>query len=191
MLKFYGTTTQLPREFSIFEICFLLDAAQFADDTYNQKVEVAEANKEYQNIGNINATRQALFRSVFISFFAVFEQYLDVFVNTAKKDLGLTSSPKDLNSTGIKRSIEYAKKELNKDVDTKPKCWQTMFLLQKVRNHLVHYGHDFDTEEHNKIIKICKSSSYVSLNPAICFSIKQLESIGELLGDCAASFEYA
>jgi len=184
-------TFGVPRFLSFIELGYLYEAAKIADVQLARKIDDADAdNDDKRNlIGNINATRQSLLRSVFISSYAILEQHFDEIVTMEKSRHDILISPSDLKDRGIGRSLSYFKKVLKRDLDTNVKHWKDLALLQEVRNHLVHYGPGFgDTSEHEKRFAKFENTEYVSLRPMVCFSIEQIEKIFDLYMVCIEDF---
>ncbi|HHC6706109.1 TPA: hypothetical protein ACN4A8_004710, partial [Vibrio parahaemolyticus] len=182
-------TIGLPRFMSFIELGYLLEAAKVADDQLQSKIDSLGHDDKRNQIGNINATRQSLLRAVFISTFSVLEQHLDEMVLMMKSKSDIKLSPSDLKDRGIRRSLTYLDKVLGKPVDTTTKHWQDVFILQSLRNHLVHYGPDFsNSNEHQKSWRKFKQVKYVTLRPMICFTVEQIEEICEVFVACVDDF---
>ena len=189
MLKIEDITYSVPRFLSFINLAYLLEAAKTGDEQFSKKIEACSKNLNTDEIGNINATRQMLLRSVFITSYAIFEQNLDEIVYLKQKQLNIKISPSDLKDSGITRSINYAKKVLHYQIDTNKINWKELLEIQKLRNHLVHYGESFDeSAEHTNRFRAFKTSKYVTLRPEICFTINQIEEIFSLYMCCISDF---
>jgi hypothetical protein len=186
MRKPEDMTFSVPRFLSFIDLAYLFEAAKVADEHFASKVTAA---KDRNAIGNINATRQSLLRAVFLGSYAILEQNLDELMNMEQERNKVSLSPADLKDRGITRSLTYAKKVLNKNIDTSLAQWKELFLLQEVRNHLVHYGPTFsDASEHNRRFDKFTNSEYVTLRPEICFTLHQIERIFDLYMECVDNF---
>lgn len=151
-----------------------------ADDIFSR--EKRDANGNEQEISNIESTKQALYRSIFISAMSCFEQNLDEICVMRAEKSGSKWRPSDLKDRGVNRSIKYAQKELGKDINKSKGPWPTIFLLIELRNHLVHYGANLsDNAEHLKIYKSLSNGEYVSFEAVILFNREQLENSFSLL----------
>ena len=140
-------------------------------------------------VGNLNATRQALLRAVFISSYGIIEQNLDELIVMERARRGVVLAPSDLKDRGIARSLTYANKVLGKGINTSAIHWRKLLLVQELRNHLIHYGPDFSgTKEHVDRFKKFSGFGYVTLRPMICFTILQIESLFELYMTCIDDF---
>ena len=189
MSELNDVTFSIPRFLSFIELGYLLEAAEAADSEFVKKINETTSEDKRNIIGNINATRQSLLRSVFISSYAILEQHFDEIVNMEKSHHKLLISPSDLKDRGITRSLNYSKKILEKNINTNAKHWKELSTLQELRNHLVHYGPSFaDTPDHEKRITKFQNLKYVSLRPMICFSIDQIEQIFNLYMVCIDDF---
>ena len=182
-------TFYYPRVLSFFSFEYLYEGAKVTDDYFASKILSISRIEDGNKIGNINATRQSLMRAVFISSYAIFEQVLDELMWRSQERQNLAISPNDLKHRGINRSIIYANKILGKNIDTNKPHWKDLLMLQKVRNHLVHYGPEFsDSNEHRELFKHFKNSKYVTLRPIICFTIEQIQLHNALYLHCIDDF---
>lgn len=182
-------TFSVPRFLSFIDWAYLYEAAKATDEHFSSKISSLSASDAENEIGNINATRQSLLRAVFISSYAILEQNLDEIMLMEQKKQGLIISPNDLKHRGVNRSIAYANKVLGINIDTSKAHWKEVQNLQEVRNHLAHYGPDFsDSNEHQKRFDKFFSSKYVTLRPAICFTIEQIENVIQLYMECINDF---
>lgn len=189
MSELNDVTFSIPRFLSFIELGYLIEAAEAADAQFVKKINEATSEDKRNVIGNINATRQSLLRSVFVSSYAILEQHFDEIVNMEQARRELLISPSDLKDRGITRSLNYSKKILEKNIDTNKKHWKELSLLQELRNHLVHYGPNFaGTKEHEKRYTKFQNLKYVTLRPVICFSIEQIEQIFDLYMVCIDDF---
>jgi hypothetical protein len=137
----------------------------------------------------LNATRQALLRAVFIASYGIVEQNLDELVAMDRERLGVSIAPSDLKDRGIKRSLTYAIKVLGQNIEQNSAHWKDLFLVQDLRNHLIHYGPHFaNGKEHEDRFKRFLNSKYVTLRPMICFTIPQLEHLLDLYMTCIDDF---
>ncbi len=176
----------LPRFLSFIELLNLLDAAKIADEHLVSKI-TSEENAGIKN--DLENARQSLLRSIFISAFAILEQNMDEFALIKGSNKNMKVLPKDLKDRGITRSFNYSVKVLGSDLKKNEEPWQTLFSLQKVRNHLVHYGHDFsDNNEHMNRFESFNKLDLITMNKGICFTIKQIEEIFELMMVCTNEF---
>lgn len=182
-------TYGIPRFLSFIELGYLLEAAKITDAELAKKIEEAGSDEKDNVIGNVNATRQSLLRAVFVSAYAILEQHLDEISLMGKNKVSATISPNDLKDRGIKRSINYANKVLSWHIDQNKDHWTDLMVLQRLRNHLVHYGPSFSNDnQHEKRWKEYKTIKYVSLRPMVCFSIEQIEDIFNLFMVCVDDF---
>lgn len=189
MNKPEDTTFSVPRFLSFIDWGYLLEAAKVADEHFASKILSLPIDEARNEIGNINATRQSLLRSVFISSYATFEQNLDEMMLMEQKKHGINISPNDLKHRGINRSIFYSINVLGRNIDTSKEHWKELMNLQEVRNHLVHYGSEFsNSNEHKKRFDKFSCSKYVTLRPVICFTIEQIENVINLYMDCIDDF---
>lgn len=182
-------TYDVPRFLSFIELAYLFEAAKLADTELAKKITDTDLVDKRDLIGNINATRQSLLRSVFISSYAVLEQYFDEITHMERERQKIMLAPSDLKDHGITRSLKYSKKVLGKELNENTSHWKELKFLQEVRNHLVHYGSGFDdSTEHEKRYMKFKNSDYVTLRPSICFSLEQIAKIFELYQICIDDF---
>jgi len=183
------STFGVPRFLSFIDLAYLLEAAKAADEHLAAKLPISTTEEDRNKIGNLNATRQSLLRAVFISSYGIVEQNLDELVAMERARLGVSLAPSDLKDRGIKRSLTYATKVLGKNVDTNSAHWKDLFLVQDLRNHLIHYGPDFaDGKEHEDRFRRFTNSKYVTLRPMICFTIPQIEHLLDLYMICIDDF---
>jgi len=179
-------TFAVPRFLQFIDLGYLLEGSKVTDNHFKERLSNV---KDINEVGNINAKRQSILRASFISAFSILEQNLDEIVNMQSDVPSIKIKPKDLKDRGIKRSISYANKVLDYKIDITKSHWINTFILQDVRNHLVHYGSDFsNTTEHNKKYEKFSTLSLINLRPTICFSIEQLEEICELFMQCVDDF---
>ncbi|WP_155845312.1 hypothetical protein [Chitinilyticum aquatile] len=171
----------VPRFLSVVNLAYLYEAAKTADKVFDDQVKKAMTEGGDDSIGNINAARQSLLRAVFISAYGVLEQNIDEIIDVKRAAADISLLPSDLSHKGIIRSVVYAEKVLGKKVDRSTEVWQDLKFLQKVRNHLVHYGEGFsNSNDHTKIHSQCMKSKYLTCRPEICFSIDQIGAIFNL-----------
>jgi hypothetical protein len=179
-------TFSVPRFLQFIDLAYLLEGSKVTDNHFKEKLSQA---KDRNEVGNINATRQSILRSSFISAFSILEQNLDEIVNMQSDIPTIKIKPNDLKDRGIRRSITYANKVLGYNIDIKKSHWVNAFALQEVRNHLVHYGSDFsNSTEHNKKYEKFSNLSLINLRPTICFSIEQLDQICDHFMECVGDF---
>lgn len=189
MNKPEATTFSVPRFLSFIDWGYLLEAAKVADEHFASKISSLPVDEGRNEIEHINATRQSLLRSVFISSYATFEQNLDEIMLMEQKKHGVNISPNDLKHRGINRSIFYATNVLGQNIDTSKAHWKELMNLQEVRNHLVHFGPGFsNSNEHAKRFNKFSHSKYVTLRSDICFTIEQTENVMNLYLDCIDDF---
>ena len=182
-------TYGVPRFLSFIDLAYLLEAAQAADEHLAAKLPPGTTEDDRHAIGNLNATRQSLLRAVFISSYGIVEQNLEELVLMERERLGTALAPADLKDRGIIRSLTYATKVLGKNLDLSATHWKDLFLVQDLRNHLIHYGPAFaDTKDHGNRFKRFSNSGYVTLRPLICFSIPQIEHLFGLYMKCIDDF---
>jgi len=178
-------TYGVPRFLSFIELAYLFEAAKAADEHLAAKLQVEGASSNRDTIGNLNATRQSLLRAVFVSSYGILEQNLDELVLMEGAKLGTALVPSDLNGRGIKRSLAYANKVLDKKINLAAAHWKDLFLIQDLRNHLIHYGPDFgQTKEHDDRFEKFSNCRFVTLRPIICFTMIQIEKMLELYLQC-------
>jgi hypothetical protein len=183
------TTFSVPRFLSFIDLAYLFEAAKLADEVFASKLATCQMPDDQGHVGNINATRQSLLRAVFIASYAIIEQNLDEIVVMRRASTRTLLAPNDLKDRGISRSLTYANKALGHKIDLSQQSWKDLMLLQEVRNHLTHYGPDFDdSKEHDNRHVRFASSEYVTLRPVICFTINQIEKIFGLYTDCIRDF---
>lgn len=183
------STFGVPRFLSFIDLAYLLEAAKAADEHLVSKLPSDGTEEARNKIGNLNATRQSLLRAVFISSFGIIEQNLDEIVSMERAKQGISLAPNDLKDRGVKRSLTYAVKVLGAGIDPELPHWRDLFLVQDLRNHLVHYGPDFTSgKEHEERFKRFSDSNYVTLRPMICFTIPQIEQIFNLYMTCIDDF---
>lgn len=186
MINPEDTTFSVPRFLSFIDFAYLFEGAKVADEHFASKISETSDRNE---IGNLNATRQSLLRAVFVSSYAILEQNLDELVNMEQKIHKVSLSPNDLRHRGIVRSLTYANKLLNKNIDSTQAHWKDLLMLQEVRNHLAHYGPEFsDSHEHQKRFDKFSNSKFVTLRPLICFTLEQIENVIELYMECIRDF---
>ena len=176
----------IPRLLGYLDWIYLREALK-ATDTYFEDA-LSKTNDENE-IKNINATRQTLYRASFISICATIEQSLDERVRLQQQKQKKKISPSDLKHRGIKRSIVYANKVLERNIDIKKQCWKDAELLQELRNKLVHDGPGFPGKSENK--KLCvalNNTNYVSFNPGPYFSREQLNNTIDLFKECLRDY---
>ena len=172
------TTFGVPRFLSFIDLAYLNEAMRIAEEVFESQAKAAGTAPDQNQLGNINATRQSLYRSIFISAYATFEQNLDELCNMQAKKSGCAWSPNDLRDRGIARSIKFYQKAFSAQIELDKEPWVTLSLLSSVRNHLVHYGPHFSNSgEHSKLYKKIEACELVSLRPMVCFDAEQLESI--------------
>jgi len=179
-------TFDVPRFMSFIDLAHLSEAIKVTDQYFQDKINGTEDRNE---IGNLNATRQSVHRSAFLSSCAIIDQHLDANCIKDAERCGIQLRPKDLRTGGIYRSIDYANKVLGYAIDRSMPPWKELGDMQDLRNHLIHFGPGFDNSpEHAKRIEKYKKLSFVSLRPTICFSYSQLMEVQSLLMDCVESF---
>ncbi len=176
-------TFDVPRFLSFIDLAYLWESIELFEKQIIMKLNDSDGDKN--NVGNINATKQAFLRSAFISAFAIFEQNLDEICYMEKNKKSLDISPSDLKDRGVRRSIKYANKILGYEIDESQLRWKVIFELQEVRNHLVHYGSNVKSDEHYK--KLSKLD-LVSLRPSICFDSENLSKIFDFLVEAVNDF---
>jgi hypothetical protein len=183
------STYGIPRLLSFIDLAYLLEAATAADRHLAAKLPSGNMESDEHKVGNLNATRQALLRAVFISSYGIIEQNLDELIVMERARRGVVLAPSDLKDRGIARSLTYANKVLGKGINTSAIHWRKLLLVQELRNHLIHYGPDFSgTKEHVDRFKKFSGFGYVTLRPMICFTILQIESLFELYMTCIDDF---
>lgn len=189
MLQPEDSTFGVPRFLSFIDLAYLLEAAKAADDHLAEKLPSSTTEEGRNKIGNLNATRQSLLRAVFISSYGIIEQNLDELVAMERAKRRVSLAPSDLKDHGVKRSLTYAVRVLGAKIDTEATHWKDLFLVQDLRNHLVHYGPDFaNGKEHEDRFRRFKNSDYVTLRPMICFTIPQIEHLFGLYMTCINDF---
>lgn len=189
MFKPEDITFSVPRFLSFIDLTYLYEGVKVADEHFASKIANLEGDDKRNEIGNINATRQSLLRSVFISSYAILEQNLDELISMNRSKGGVSLSPNDLKHRGITRSLVYAKKVLGKEIDQNSNHWKNLLLLQEIRNHLIHYGPGFNaSSEHKKRFEKFSESEFVLLREVICFTIEQIEKIINLYMQCVDDF---
>jgi len=177
-----NTTFGVPRFLSFIDLAYLNEAMKIAENVFEKQIREAGAAPDQNQIGNINATRQSLYRSIFISAYACFEQNLDELCIMKAEKEGCTWKPNDLKDRGIARSIKFIQKSFSANIENDREPWSALNRLNSVRNHLVHYGPHFNnSEEHGKLYKNLKNFKLVSLRPMICFDAEQIEQIFDLM----------
>lgn len=182
-------TFGVPRFLSFIDLGYLLEAAKAADRHLASKLPTTSTEEGRNEAGNINATRQSLLRAVFISSFGIIEQNLDELMEMERDKLEISIAPSDLKHRGVKRSLTYAVKVLDYDVDPEASHWKDLFLVQDLRNHLVHYGPNFrNGKEHEDRFRKFSKSEYMTLRPIICFTVSQLENVFDLYIRCIGDF---
>ena len=182
-------TFTVPRFLSFIDLAYLFEAAKVADAHFESKLQAIDSIEKRNAVGNINATRQSLLRAVFISSYAILEQNLDELANMERAKNNISIAPNDLRHRGVARSLAYANKVLGKTINKSAPPWSNILQLQEVRNHLVHYGPEFaSTKEHSARYSRFKKIDLISLRPAICFTIDQLENIFGVYTDCVEDY---
>ncbi|EGR5123517.1 hypothetical protein CX029_17545 [Vibrio cholerae] len=178
----------LPRFLQFIDLAYLVEGSRLTNEQFDKMMlEAVDDRKQ-----NINATRQNIMRSIFISSFSILEQNLDEIVQMKSKSALVDIKPHDLKDRGIQRSITYAIKVLNMQLDTSQNHWQIVFQLQKLRNHLVHYGSTFsDTQEHEKLLINFHKIHYVSMTDSINFTQENIEMISRTFHKCIRDFHEA
>ena len=174
-----------PRFLSFFDWAYLLDAVEFNEKYFEEKLASLDDEKKTE----LNTVRQSLYRAVFISAFATLEQNLDEIACTAQLNKQINLSPTDLRHRGIRRSIVYAQKVLGRDLDITQEHWKDVFTLQEMRNHLVHQDPDLGQYGDKKSLyeKLAKSK-FVSFNPELSISKDQLTEIINLFIKCIEDY---
>jgi hypothetical protein len=189
MLEHEDVTFTVPRFLSFIDLVYLLEGAKVSDGHFASRVNSALAAGDQNVVGNLNATRQALSRAVFIASYAILEQNLDELVEMERKKCGASLLLSDLKDRGIFRSLTYANKVLGRNIDVQRPHWKSVLALQEVRNHLAHYGPTFaGTREHDVRLEKFSVSQYVTLRPAICFTIAQMQNVSDLYMTCVNDF---
>ena len=183
------TGQPLPRFLQFIDLSYLVEGAKLTEEQFNKMIlEVHDDDRKR----NINVTRQNIMRSVFISAFSILEQNLDEIVQMQSEIALVDLIPNDLKDRGIQRSITYAEKVLKLKLDITQKHWQMAFKLQKVRNHLVHFGSSFsDTKEHEKRFDNFSKLTYVSVGASINFTFENIEYISDAFMECVNDFNVA
>lgn len=178
-----------PRFLSCIDLGYLSEAAKAADKHLSSKLPNGSTDEARNVIGNLNATRQSLLRAVFIASYGIVEQNLDEIIEMRRKKREVSIAPSDLRHRGVKRSLIYAVKVLEADIDLDADHWKDLFLVQDLRHHIVHYGPDFKNgKEHEDRFRKFSKSEYVTLRPMICFTIAQIESLFGLYMRCIRDF---
>lgn len=180
-------TYGVPRFLAFVEAAYLREAMTAALEALDkQRLELASSDRE--RLGNLNATDQALRRAFFIGAFAILEQNLDEIVSMAGARLGKRLKPQDLREGGVKRSLAFAEKVLEATVDLGKSPWQDLSELQKLRNHLVHYGAGFSSSsEHQSRRRRFEKIPGVELRPMICFEDGALDEFLTLFVQCVST----
>ncbi|ACS93553.1 conserved hypothetical protein [Teredinibacter turnerae T7901] len=151
-----------------------------AEKIFNKKI--ASTDGDVDKIGNINAARQSLYGSTFVSAIACFEQALDEYCIMLAKKEGSPWRPSDLKDRGIKRSIKFLKKAFGRALSESQEPWITIFALIGLRNHIVHFGSTLtDSSEHLKLYKSLSNEDYVTFKDVICFNVTQLEKVFRII----------
>jgi len=189
MTKPEDETFGVPRFLAFIDLGYLEEALAVADAHLSRKIGTVATTEDRNRAGNVNATRQSLMRAAFIASFASIEQNLDELAHIERNKQKVKLVPSDLKDRGIKRSLAYANKVLDKKLSTESHPWKDLLLLQEVRNHLVHYGPGFsDSSEHIKRFERLEKTEYVSLRPSICFTMEQMNRIFGLYMECIQDF---
>ncbi|KJR29826.1 hypothetical protein BOO91_21465 [Vibrio navarrensis] len=114
----FDTGMSLPRFLQFIDLAYLVEGTRLTNEQFDKMMlEAADDDRKR----NINATRQNIMRSIFISSFSILEQNLDEIVQMKSKAAPVDIKPNDLKDRGIQRSITYATKVLNIEVD--PNGW--------------------------------------------------------------------
>ncbi|EGR1156066.1 hypothetical protein EC567_24555 [Vibrio parahaemolyticus] len=185
----FDTGMSLPRFLQFIDLAYLVEGTRLTNEQFDKMMLEASDDDRKRNI---NATRQNIMRSIFISSFSILEQNLDEIVQMKSKSAPVDIKPNDLKDRGIQRSITYATKVLNMPLDTSQSHWQIVFQLQKLRNHLVHYGSTFsDSQEHEKLLMKFHKIPYVSMTDSINFTHQNIEMISRTFHKCIRDFNEA
>ena len=180
-------TYGVPRLLAFVEAAYLREAMLAAFQTLDRKRKDLDSS-DRDELGNLNATDQALRRAFFISFFAILEQNLDEVVTMAGERLGKRLKPSDLRARGVKRSLAFAEKVLGADIDTSKSPWAEVIELQELRNHLVHYGSGFDSsKEHRRRRQRFERIDGIQMRPMICFAKHVLEGFLGYFAECVST----
>jgi len=183
------TGQPLLRFLQFIDLSYLVEGVRLTEEQFDKMI--LDANDDNRK-RNINVTRQNIMRSVFISAFSILEQNLDEIVQMQSETALVDLKPNDLNDRGIQRSITYAEKVLKLDLDLTQNHWQMAFQLQKIRNHLVHFGSSFSgTKEHGKRFDNFSKLSYVSVGASINFTHTNIEQISDAFMECVNDFNIA
>ncbi len=174
-----------PRFLAIVEMAFLREAMEGAFKTLERRREEL-APSDRDGWGNYNATVQALRRSFFIGAYSLLEQNLDEVVSMAGKRLGKCLKPSDLRATGVKRSFTFAKKVLGAEIDLGKGPLHDVLDLQRLRNHLVHYGAGFRSSNEKRTREGFERIDGIALRPMICFEDHALDKFLELFVECVS-----
>lgn len=175
----------IPRFLACLELLHLYEAAKASDAYLAAKLPDGNSEEDVGMKHFVNATRQSLLRSIFISSFAVVEQNIDAFVVERAKIKGTSLRPSDLRGKGIKRSLHFANKVLEKKINLNAAIWVKLLLVQDLRNHLVHYGPDFEESgDHKDRIARFSTLDFVTPLPLICFTTQQLEHLFGFYVEC-------
>jgi hypothetical protein len=181
------TGQPLPRFLQFVDLSYLVEGVRLTEEQFDKMILEANDDDRKRNI-----TRQNIMRSVFISAFSILEQNLDEIVQMQSEAALVDLMPNDLKDRGIQRSITYAKKVLKLKLDISQKHWQMAFQLQKVRNHLVHFGSSFsDSKEHCKRFDNFSKLTYVSVGVSINFTCENIENISNAFMECVNDFNVA
>ncbi|EHR0228192.1 hypothetical protein F0M03_12030 [Vibrio parahaemolyticus] len=182
----FNTGMSLPRFLKFIDLAYLVEGTRLTNEQFDRLILEASDDDRKKNI---NATRQNIMRSIFISSFSILEQNLDEIVQMRSKSAPVDLTPNDLKDRGIRRSITYAKKVLNMTLDTSQSHWRIVFQLQDLRNHLVHYGSTFsDSLEHEEKLRKFHKIPHVSMTDSINFTYKDIENISRIFHKCIRDF---
>ncbi|EKO3926097.1 hypothetical protein GCS56_003444, partial [Vibrio metschnikovii] len=188
-MRSFDTGMSLPRFLQFIDLSYLLEGTRLTNEQFDKMVLEASDDDRKRNI---NITRQNIMRSIFISSFSILEQNLDEIVQMQSKFSMVDIRPNDLKDRGINRSITYAEKVLKMRINTEQKHWQMVFQLQKLRNHLVHYGSTFsESKEHEKLWNNFYKLPYISMTDSINFTYENVETIVQAFKQCIRDFNEA
>ena len=182
-------TFSVPRLFSFIDWAYLQEALKVVDSHFEDQLKNTE---DRNKVGNLNATRQSLYRAAFISAYGTLEQNLDEQVRWDQNKNEIALSPNDLKHRGVKRSIIYAQKVLMLEIDDDRPHWKNVEMLQELRNHMVHFGSEMDTGgAHKGLYNKLKESKFVSFTPIPSFSLEQLDMVINEFIECIEEFSAA
>ncbi|EOG7649765.1 hypothetical protein [Vibrio parahaemolyticus] len=188
-MKSFDTGMSLPRFLQFIDLAYLVEGTRLTNEQFDKMILEATDDDRKRNI---NITRQNIMRAIFISSFSILEQNLDELVRLRGDSAAIDIKPCDLKDRGIKRSITYAQKVLDMKIDTSQNHWQTVFQLQNLRNHLVHYGSTFsDSKDHEKKLTIFHQIPCVSMTDSINFTYQNIEEISRTFHKCIMDFNKA